>query len=114
MNLIVKANNIDLEYNGKQILDIPELEIYSYDRIGIVGKNGVGKSTLLKILTEQIKVENAKIQSYGKIAYIPQLEELQRKDIENKSILGKLNVHNVNRNNISGGEETKLKITQEL
>lgn len=114
MNLIVKANNIDLEYNGKQILDIPELEIYSYDRIGIVGKNGVGKSTLLKILTEQIKVENAKIQSYGKIAYIPQLEELQRKDIENKSILGKLNVHNVNRNNISGGEETKLKIAQAL
>ena len=55
MELIVKARNIDIEYNGKQILDIDDLEIYSYDKIGIVGKNGVGKTTLLKILLEQIK-----------------------------------------------------------
>ena len=38
MELIVKARNIDIEYNGKQILDIDDLEIYSYDKIGIVGK----------------------------------------------------------------------------
>ena len=56
MELIVKARNIDIEYNGKQILDIDDLEIYSYDKIGIVGKNGVGKTTLLKILLEQIKL----------------------------------------------------------
>ena len=46
MELIVKARNIDIEYNGKQILDIDDLEIYSYDKIGIVGKNGVWKTTL--------------------------------------------------------------------
>ena len=61
MELIVKARNIDIEYNGKQILDIDDLEIYSYDKIGIVGKNGVGKTTLLKILLEQIKLEKAEI-----------------------------------------------------
>ena len=27
MELIVKARNIDIEYNGKQILDIDDLEI---------------------------------------------------------------------------------------
>ena len=67
MELIVKARNIDIEYNGKQILDIDDLEIYSYDKIGIVGKNGVGKTTLLKILLEQIKLEKAEIKTYGKI-----------------------------------------------
>ena len=37
MELIVKAKDIFLEYAGRDILDIEELEIYSYDRIGLVG-----------------------------------------------------------------------------
>src|SRR5574344_2008563 len=114
MELIIKAKNIDLEYNGKQILDIDNLEIYNYDKIGIVGKNGIGKTTLLKILLGQIKLETAEIKTYGKIAYIPQLEQIEVDNIEDKSILGKLNVHNVTGNNLSGGEETKLKIAKAL
>lgn len=114
MNLVVKASNIDIEYNGNQILDISELEVYSYDRIGIVGYNGVGKSTLLKIITSQIKIDSIKVQSYGKIGYIPQLEELDIKNLDNKKILGNLDVHNLNKGIISGGEETKLKIAQLL
>ena len=35
MELIVKAKDIFLEYAGRDILDIEELEIYSYDRIGL-------------------------------------------------------------------------------
>ena len=50
MELIVKAKDIFLEYAGRDILDIEELEIYSYDRIGLVGDNGAGKTSLLKIL----------------------------------------------------------------
>ncbi len=49
MELIVKAKDIFLEYAGRDILDIEELEIYSYDRIGLVGDNGAGKTSLLKI-----------------------------------------------------------------
>ena len=54
MELVIKAKNINLEYNGKDILDIDDLEIYSYDKIGIIGKNGAGKTTLLKVLMGQI------------------------------------------------------------
>lgn len=114
MDLIIKARKIDIEYNGKQILDIDDLEIYSYDKIGIVGKNGVGKTTLLKILLEQIKLEQAEIKTYGKISYIPQLEQIKINHVEDKAILGKLNVHNVIGNELSGGEETKLKIAKAL
>ena len=49
MELIVKAKDIFLEYAGRDILDIEGLEIYSYDRIGLVGDNGAGKTSLLKI-----------------------------------------------------------------
>lgn len=47
MELIVKAKDIFLEYAGRDILDIEELEVYSYDRIGLVGDNGAGKTSLL-------------------------------------------------------------------
>lgn len=50
MELIVKAKDIFLEYAGRDILDIEELEIYSYDRIGLVGDNGAGKTSLLKMV----------------------------------------------------------------
>ena len=108
MELIVKARNIDIEYNGKQILDIDDLEIYSYDKIGSVGKNGVGKTTLLKILLEQMKLEKAEIITYGKISYIPQLEQIKIDNVEDKSILGKLNIHNIIGDELSGGKETKF------
>ena len=114
MDLIVKAKNVDLEYNGRQILNIDNLEIYNYDKIGIVGKNGSGKTTLLKVLLGQIELKTAEIKTYGKISYIPQLEQIDITNIEDKSILGKLNVHNVEGNNLSGGEETKLKIAKAL
>jgi macrolide transport system ATP-binding/permease protein len=29
-----------LDYAGRDVLDIDELEIHSYDRIGLVGDNG--------------------------------------------------------------------------
>lgn len=40
MSLIIKARNIRLDYAGRDVLDIDELEIHSYDRIGLVGDNG--------------------------------------------------------------------------
>ena len=57
--------------DGNLYTNIDNLEIYNYDKIGIVGKNGIGKTTLLKILLGQIKLETAEIKTYGKIAYIP-------------------------------------------
>ena len=47
------ANLIDINkyYNGRQILKNVSLSIDERDRIGIVGVNGCGKTTLLRILT---------------------------------------------------------------
>ena len=47
MELIVKAKDIFLEYAGRDILDIEELEIYSYDRIGRSEERRVGKECRL-------------------------------------------------------------------
>lgn len=39
MELLIKAKDIRVEYNGRDVLDIGELELHAYDRIGLVGGN---------------------------------------------------------------------------
>ena len=58
---IVEAHNISKRYD-----DLIMVENFSYkfkkkERVGIVGKNGVGKSTFLKLLTKGIRPDNGKV-----------------------------------------------------
>lgn len=76
MELIIKAKDVRLEYTGRDILDIDELELYAYDRIGLVGANGAGKSTLLKGLLGELTVPGCKISRLGEFSYILQLDEV--------------------------------------
>jgi ATPase subunit of ABC transporter with duplicated ATPase domains len=47
---IVKGRKISKRYGDRVILDNIDFEIYRGERIGIIGKNGTGKTTLLKII----------------------------------------------------------------
>ncbi len=44
----------------------------SSGKIGIIGKNGIGKSTLLKIIIGELKPTEGEIIRNGKISYFPQ------------------------------------------
>ncbi|GAB3939209.1 ABC-F family ATP-binding cassette domain-containing protein [Corynebacterium tapiri] len=50
---LINLENVTLSYGLKTLLDGVSLGIQSGDRIGVVGLNGGGKSTLLKVLTGQ-------------------------------------------------------------
>lgn len=64
MELLMKAKDMVVEYSGRDVLDIDGLELYDYDRIGLVGANGAGKSTLLKALLGKFLCPM--VQSFGK------------------------------------------------
>jgi ATP-binding cassette subfamily F protein 3 len=51
---IVRAPNITVGYPGKPILKDVAVNIYRGDRVGIVGPNGCGKSTLVKTLVGEL------------------------------------------------------------
>lgn len=112
MELLIKAENVFVEYTGRDILDIGELELYDYDRIGLVGANGSGKSTLLKVLLGELTPQGCKINSFGRFAYIPQLEEATKDEGRDLALIGKLGIEKIDEQNMSGGEETRLKIVQ--
>jgi len=74
MELIIKAKDIRVEYSGRDVLDIDELELYAYDKIGLIGNNGAGKSTLMNILSGEFSPAGCTVQRLGGIAHIKQLD----------------------------------------
>jgi ATP-binding cassette subfamily F protein uup len=50
MSTILAATDLVVRYNERAILDAATLGIDEGDRIGLVGRNGSGKTTFLKIL----------------------------------------------------------------
>jgi ATP-binding cassette subfamily F protein 3 len=72
--IVLKAENIKKAYSGKPILNGVNLTIMRKQRIGIVGKNGSGKSTFLKIIAGVEKPDSGtiKLGPSIKMAYFPQ------------------------------------------
>ncbi|HZY78900.1 MAG TPA: ABC-F family ATP-binding cassette domain-containing protein [Cyclobacteriaceae bacterium] len=58
---ILELHNISKSYNGVPMVDNFSYVFKKQDRIGIVGKNGVGKSTFLNLLTGKIKADKGEI-----------------------------------------------------
>ena len=45
---MIKLENVSKSYGNREIIKIDKLEICNGDKIGIVGKNGTGKTSLVK------------------------------------------------------------------
>lgn len=70
--LVVK--NIDKSYEDLKVLDNISFDVERGDKIAIIGPNGIGKSTLLKILMEDLKADRGEYE-WGyetHLAYFPQ------------------------------------------
>ena len=52
VDLVLELKNLSKSYDGETIFKDINLKIYRGDRVGIIGKNGVGKSTILKIVNK--------------------------------------------------------------
>ncbi len=58
---VIEARSICHGYGGEQLINNIKVKIRRGDRIGLIGNNGVGKSTLLKILLGQIKPDQGSV-----------------------------------------------------
>lgn len=73
--LLLRGVEIKKDYGIQTVLDIKKLEIFDGDRIGLVGRNGTGKSTLLSVLSGRELGDSGSIQKNCEIAEVLQSRE---------------------------------------
>ena len=135
--ILLSAQNISKTYMERKILDNVSFFLNEGDKVGIVGINGTGKSTLLKILAGAEESDSGDIiRTNGvKISYLPQIPEFEEhgsvleqvmlhlpedlkeaKEFEAKSILGRLGISDLTRDisSLSGGERRRAGIASAL
>ena len=135
--ILLSAQNISKTYMERKVLDDVSFFLNEGDKVGIVGINGTGKSTLLKILAGASEADSGNIvrTSGVRISYLPQIPEFDdhgsileqvlghlpkdlhdSKEYEAKSILGKLGLSDTDRDisTLSGGEKRRAGIAAAL
>lgn len=60
-NKILELDHIQKSFNGKMIIKDFDYTFKKGDRIGISGRNGTGKSTLLNLITGKLKPDHGKV-----------------------------------------------------
>lgn len=59
--IVLKVENLSHSYNSQKILDSVSFEIEKNEKIAIVAPNGIGKTTLLKLIVGKMPIQQGKI-----------------------------------------------------
>src|SRR5579859_4347767 len=68
--VIARLRGVQKTYGPVRVLDLPELDLYAGQVVGVVGENGAGKSTLMGTLAGSVHRDGGEIEIDGK-ALVP-------------------------------------------
>ena len=86
---ILSARNVSLSYGPHLILDEVSFDVQAGDKIGLVGPNGCGKSSLLKLLANQLEADKGEMVLFPNISVGFQPQEIGG-DITGLGYLGEI------------------------
>ncbi|MDD3428587.1 MAG: ABC-F family ATP-binding cassette domain-containing protein [Oscillospiraceae bacterium] len=132
--VLLTGDKLCKAYTQRKLLDETAFSIESGDKIGIVGVNGTGKTTFLRILAGEEPLDNGSLMKAGglRIGYLPQnpdfgqdntiLQQVllgvsgEAKEYECKSILNKLELtnHDIKISTLSGGQQKRVALAAAL
>ncbi|MBO4751035.1 MAG: ABC-F family ATP-binding cassette domain-containing protein [Lachnospiraceae bacterium] len=110
---LIRAKGIEFSYGDQVVLSFEDFYLYEGDKVGLVGVNGVGKTTLLKLLMGEIAPDKGKVIRNCEPFYFKQFDhEPDPFDIDFGEA-GQLKIQDkIWQGNVSGGENTRLCLAQ--
>ena len=83
---LIEIENLSAGYDGKQVLHDINLTVYQDDYLGIIGPNGGGKTTLMRLILGLMKPTEGRIRYYKdgqevkeiRMGYLPQYNSLDK------------------------------------
>jgi len=71
---MISMNNISMRFGAKVLFDEVSLRVAGKDRVSLVGSNGAGKSTMLKVIAGLIKPDDGEVavSKHTTVGYLPQ------------------------------------------
>lgn len=111
---VLELRKIVKSYQQKEVLNIEHLAVSQNERIGIIGRNGQGKSTLLNIISGKIQPDQGSIQRAIDFQYYRQISEVDSSSYEkmDAALLAKLQVPQHDAQHFSGGEEARFRLAE--
>ena len=90
MGILIGLEHVGHEWPGKHVLSDQTLGINEGERIGIVGKNGDGKSTLLDIVAKRLEPDEGSVTWRGGIhvGYLGQTDQLDDDETVGHAVVG--------------------------
>lgn len=75
---LIRLNNVSIAYGTHALLDNAEFQLDPGEKVGLLGRNGEGKSTLMKIIAGKVHADNGEVwrQAEIKMAWLEQSPEL--------------------------------------
>lgn len=92
---LLGAEALHLEYPNRVIFDRVTIGLDEGDRIGIVGRNGDGKSTLLRLLSGRLEPDDGRVTRRGgvTIGMLDQADELDSGKTVHQTVIGDIDEH---------------------
>jgi ATP-binding cassette subfamily F protein uup len=82
---VIRMRNVSYGYDDSKIINGLSLTVMRGDRIGLVGNNGVGKSTLLRLMLGELQPQEGTVK-HGTNLEIAYFDQLRRELDPNKSV----------------------------
>lgn len=112
--LVSELKHVEKSYLNKDVLQIEELTVYENQKIGIVGRNGEGKTTLLRLINGEIKPDLGEINTQIEFRYYAQIKNELQPDYTKleAEYLSRLKVPEHDTQYFSGGEQTRMRLAE--